>query len=361
LLAGGQTTNCNYYEGVFAIIPNQDMMIYPFPAEKITMRMRQVLKTENRDIDDLFVYMLEASGKMIRPRLVYLTASLYSHNPEVVRDMAVAVELIHLASLVHDDVIDNALVRRGKESINSRWGNKVSVLSGDYLFATAFNLINQHQLEQVMETITQTIKIMCIGEIKQLSMAFKTDISEEDYFEKTYKKTACLFASSCKIGALVSTMPREEVSILEQYGLYLGYAYQIIDDVLDFESDVSLIGKPVGNDLAEGNITLPIIFALNDPVYGAQLKECLSGPCITPVVMSKVLQILKDSGSLKKAVESSKSFIEAGLKLLNGLSSRPGINALRSVSSYLLSNYYQKVSHFSSIQQEANECQLLHH
>ncbi|NLB87834.1 MAG: polyprenyl synthetase family protein, partial [Syntrophomonadaceae bacterium] len=181
--------------------------------------MKQVLITDSPQINNVLSYLLQTNGKMLRPRLVHLAASLYPHDKNVVNDVAVAVELIHLASLIHDDIIDHAQTRRGKQSLNSVWGNEISVLTGDYLFATAFNLINRHNLPLILKNITETIQIMCSGEIKQLTMLYNYNISEQDYYDKTYRKTACLFASSCKVGALAGQMSTYEVSILEQYGL----------------------------------------------------------------------------------------------------------------------------------------------
>jgi len=226
--------------------------------------MREVLQCNNPEIENILDYLLESSGKMLRPRLVFLSASMNPHDPLLITDIAVAIELVHMASLIHDDVIDQSNLRRGRESINSRWGNQASVLTGDYLFAAAYSLINRHQQQQIIDLLSSTIQIMCAGEIKQLSLAYKLDISQEEYLEKTYGKTACLFAFCCKVGALASSMPEEGIHALENFGLCLGYAYQIIDDLLDFLSDSSKLGKPCGNDLLKGNITLPIIYLLQD-------------------------------------------------------------------------------------------------
>lgn len=167
--------------------------MYPFSEELIINRIKEVLITGNNEIDKVFTYILESNGKMLRPRLIFLTASLYNHKPEVVKDIAVAVELIHLASLIHDDVIDKSLKRRGRDSVNAVWNNQVSVLAGDYLFATAFNLINRYGLPSVLENITETIQTMCAGEINQMALAYNLDINEDDYYLKTYQKLpACL-------------------------------------------------------------------------------------------------------------------------------------------------------------------------
>ena len=330
------------------IVINTDtiaLAFYPFPADSIRSRMKEVLISDNPEIDSILDYLTDNSGKMIRPRLVFITASISANDPVVVTDIAVAVELIHLASLVHDDVIDHSIMRRGRESLNSRWGNHASVLTGDYLFATAFYLINKHGMQDIMENITTTIRIMCAGEIKQMSLAGNLDVTEDQYLEKTYGKTACLFASSCKVGALASSMPPQSVYALEQFGLCLGYAYQIMDDLLDFLSDSTLLGKPVGNDLLEGNITLPVIYALKSKKYGVWLRSLLETPKLTDQQMLRVIEVLTDSNAVESSLHSARQFIARGLDYLNALPASPAHKELQHMANHLLETYYQKLSY----------------
>jgi heptaprenyl diphosphate synthase len=315
-----------------------------FPAEEICTRMREVLLTDNHAIDEIITYMTANSGKMIRPRMVFLAASMAPYDPVMVRDAAVAVELIHMASLVHDDVIDHAMIRRGQESINKRWGNHTSVLTGDYLFATAFNLINQHGMQDILENVTTTIRTMCVGEIKQMSMAGNLHITEEEYLEKNYGKTACLFASSCKVGAMAASLPDDSVYNLEQFGLCLGYAYQIIDDLLDFMSDSEKLGKPVGTDLLEGNITLPVILGLRSTKYGIWLSTLLESGLLTEGLMPQVIAALIDSQAIASSLQTARQFIARGLAHLATLPSGPAIKELEYLAAYLLESYYQKLS-----------------
>ncbi|PKM76343.1 MAG: hypothetical protein CVU90_13095 [Firmicutes bacterium HGW-Firmicutes-15] len=308
--------------------------------------MKEVLRADNPGIDSIIDYLTDSSGKMIRPRMVFLTASMSAHDPLVVRDAAVAVELIHLASLVHDDIIDHAMMRRGRESINRIWGNHASVLTGDYLFASAFNLINMHGMQDIMENVTTTIRIMCIGEIKQMSLVGDLNVTEDEYLEKTYGKTACLFASSCKVGALAGSMPSESVNALEQFGLCLGYAYQILDDLLDFLSESSLLGKPVGNDLLEGNITLPVIYALKSKDYGTWLRSLLENRKLNTHQMAEVIQILIDSKAVEYSLHLARQFMTKGISCLDVLPVSSAIKELRLMASYMLETYYQKLSHY---------------
>lgn len=334
-------------KGWLIISPDQTALtLYPFPAELINQRMREVLACDNPEIDQIIAYLLEGSGKMLRPRLVFLSASMNPHDTLLISDIAVAVELVHMASLIHDDVIDQSDLRRGRESLNSRWGNQASVLTGDYLFAAAYSLINQHKQQQIIDLLSQTIQIMCAGEIKQMSLAHKLDISQEEYLEKSHGKTACLFAFCCKVGALASAMPEEGVKALENFGLCLGYAYQIIDDLLDFLSDSSVLGKPCGSDLLEGNITLPLIYVLQDQHYGPWLKALLSQGRPDAVQMNEIIESMINSRAVDNCLDLSRRFLARGIAGLNILPNSPALKAMIEMAHYLLQDYYHTLNRF---------------
>jgi len=324
---------------------SQAHTIYPFSPDLISNRMKELLTADNAEINKILDYLTQNNGKMIRPRMVFICASMAAHDPVVVRDIAAAVEMIHLASLVHDDVIDHAVIRRGRQSVNSRWGNQASVLTGDYLFASAFNLINKYDMQAVMENVTTTIRIMCAGEIKQMSLVHDLNITEEEYLEKTYGKTACLFASSCKVGAQAAFVPEQHVHALEQYGLCLGYAYQIMDDLLDFLSDSSMVGKPVGSDLIEGNITLPVIYALKSLEYGTWLRTLLEARQLTPRKMPHVIKALINSQAADKSLDLACQFVSQAMGYLDILPYSPAITELQLLAAHMLETYYQQTNH----------------
>jgi heptaprenyl diphosphate synthase len=339
----GKLLGIKDFKGGFTIKADTLAGTVIFPAEKITERLQEVLYCGNSEVDQILSYLLENSGKMLRPRMVYLSGSLYPHDDDSLTDIAAALELIHMASLVHDDIIDNSQLRRGQPSINQRWGNQVGVLTGDFLFASAFNLISRCQQPRIMENVTDTIKIMCSGEIKQMGMLFDLNLSEADYYDKTYRKTACLFASSCKAGAMLSQAPEQEIMMLEQFGLNLGYAYQIIDDVLDFVSDSSLLGKPAASDLRQGNITLPVILALKDSKYGKKLRSLLQSNSGSPRKLKEIQTILEATGALQESVRLSRRYLELGLNLLEEFPLNPVIGEMKRLSRYLLEGYYKKL------------------
>jgi heptaprenyl diphosphate synthase len=314
-MVGDTSHNRIYQKG--SIIIKQETALKPvFPAKLIENRLRQVASTGNPRVDSIINYLLAGSGKMLRPRLVYHTAALSEHDDIVVRDIAVAVELIHLASLVHDDIIDNSLLRRGRESLNAHSGNSASVLAGDFLFASAFQLINRHRQSLVMEDITRTIKVMCSGEIIQMGLAYDVNVGLDEYYDRIYRKTACLFASSCKIGALVSQAESQQIKKLEQFGLCLGYAYQIIDDVMDLVADSALLGKPVGNDLTQGNITLPLILAMKNEQHGPRVRDLLEQRSSIAASLGEIINLVIVSGCIGEAIEHAAAFLERGLEHL---------------------------------------------
>lgn len=329
---------------MFSIYPDVIWDQPSFPAEFLQIRMNEVLNTGNQELDQIISYLLAEPGKMLRPRLVYLASSLYPSDPLIVRDVAVALELIHLASLVHDDVIDHSVMRRGRGSLNSQWGSKASVLVGDYLFAAAFQLINEHNTPAILEKVTRTIQIMCTGEIQQLTSAYQLEMTLPAYLEKIYRKTACLFECCCLVGAFASDMPDEMRDELGSFGTNLGVAYQIIDDVLDFLSTSQRLGKPVGSDLLEGNITLPVIYALQDENIGGLLKNVLANPDDLSHRLTEVLTLLEKGNTFQKALQLAESYLIKAEKALNYLPSHPGRDALKSLSHSLVTDYFHNMA-----------------
>ncbi|NLC51363.1 MAG: polyprenyl synthetase family protein [Firmicutes bacterium] len=264
-------------------------------------------------------YILLGRGKRLRPLLILLAASFYRADREAVLDAAVAVELIHTASLVHDDVIDEAGRRRGKKSLNSCWGNHMAVLVGDFLFARAFRILSKYAHLGLLEKMTDVIGTMCEGELEQADSAFDLEKTEEDYLEQIYKKTGCLLRACCEIGAKLSAMPEGEIELLKEYGLQLGYAFQIVDDIADYISKPDEIGKPVGLDLSRGIITLPLLYILGDDKYGALLKRMLSvaeDRRLSSAALDKVRQMVEEGGGVEYALACAQRRVEEAKKTL---------------------------------------------
>ena len=218
----------------------------------------------HRHLAELIEYSLRSNGKMLRPILTLLSGKFYDYNTDYLLPMGTAVEIMHTATLVHDDAIDSSLVRRGKPTVNKIWGEEQAVLLGDYLFAEAGALTASTGNLRVIKLFAETLKTISSGEISQAFHAFNLEQNREQYFERVAKKTAALFSMSTESGAALSQAPEESIQVLIEYGYHLGIAFQIVDDILDFIGTEEELGKPTGSDLAQGTLTLPSIVILEN-------------------------------------------------------------------------------------------------
>lgn len=209
-------------------------------------------------------YLLLSGGKRIRPLLLLLVSELCHYRGDRRYILAAALEFIHTATLLHDDVIDNSYLRRGYPSANARWGNEVSILVGDFLYAKAMAMALEDNDNRVLQEITQVTMAMTEGQILETLKLWDLTINEEEYYQIISRKTASLFAACCYIGAVIGEASPQQTSALRSFGLNLGIAFQMIDDTLDFAAQEQRLGKPVGRDLREGKITLPLILALRE-------------------------------------------------------------------------------------------------
>ena len=222
-------------------------------------------------INQMSHYIIASGGKRLRPLLLLLSARATNYKGKDHYKMAVVIELIHTATLLHDDVVDESTTRRGQEAANELWGNAPSVLVGDFLYSRAFEIMVEPNSMGIMRILSKTTNQIAEGEVLQLLNIRNTNVSQTEYFNVIQQKTACLFEAACKIGALLSDSSKKTINSVGDFGLHLGNAFQIIDDTLDYESDSQTIGKEVGDDLSEGKITLPIIYAL-EKTSGAENK-----------------------------------------------------------------------------------------
>jgi heptaprenyl diphosphate synthase len=211
------------------------------------------------------MHALSSQGKRLRTGLTLLTGKLGNYRIDKLLLLSVAFEMTHLATLIHDDIIDEAATRRGNPTVNSMWGDKIAILLGDYYFAKTAGLIADIEDARIDHLFSDTVATVCEGTILEMTTSGRADLSVETYFEKIQRKTACLIAACSKGGALLSQASDEQVALLYSYGINLGTAFQIIDDILDYTEDQSTIGKPAGNDLRQGMVTLPLIYALQKP------------------------------------------------------------------------------------------------
>ena len=224
--------------------------------------LKSICQVENTYLSELLEYSLRGGGKRIRPILALLSARSYNYNINTLIPIAMAVELMHLATLVHDDTIDNSPIRWGRPTINKLWGTEQAVLLGDYLFAQAGQLVARTDNLRVIKLLPHTLMIITSGEIAQSHSAFNPEQTWEHYLHRIASKTGALFVLATESGAILSDAPEEGAQIMREYGHNLGIAFQIVDDILDFIGTEEELGKPVGSDLSQGTLTLPAMLLL---------------------------------------------------------------------------------------------------
>lgn len=278
------------------------------PIVPLVKQQLQVILASEGSLQEVLDYLRESNGKMVRPILVSHSHRICGEADETtIIQLATGVELIHMASLVHDDIIDQSNLRRGQPTIQARYGPAVAVLAGDFLFAAAFSLFTRWNQAGVLSLMTDVIRNMCAGEVDQL-VAPKQD--EGFYWNYIHKKTACLLGAACKVGAMVSSLPTvENMDKMEQFGLNLGYAFQLVDDILDFTGDSKILGKMQGSDFQQGIWTLPIIRGVNRMVIPSDWRVSLSQP--------ELNQLLTDSGVLDEVYQEACTYSLQAIELLS--------------------------------------------
>ncbi|HEY7884048.1 MAG TPA: polyprenyl synthetase family protein [Cellvibrionaceae bacterium] len=213
-------------------------------------------------VENIGHYLIEAGGKRLRPLLVVLTAKALGYSGKQHLDLAAIIEFIHTATLLHDDVVDTSTLRRGRPTANAEWGNAPSVLVGDFLYSRAFQMMVAIGNMDIMTILSDTTNTIAEGEVQQLVNARDPSLSEANYLEVIDKKTAILFSAACEVAAILTGCTDSQRQALKRYGMAVGTAFQLVDDALDYEGDAEALGKNVGDDLAEGKPTLPLIYAM---------------------------------------------------------------------------------------------------
>ncbi len=266
------------------------------------------LKTHVPLISEVGRHILLSGGKRVRPLLFLLSARLCGCQGNNLADFSTIFEYLHAATLLHDDVVDAASVRRGRATANTIWGNQAVILVGDFLLSKALSLAVTTDRLKVLKVLAQTTTQMAEGEILQLLHARNLELNEAEYFEVTIRKTAILMAAACQIGAILGQATPDQEEALAQFGLNLGITFQVVDDILDFIGDEREMGKPIGNDLKEGRVTLPVIHALSqaDARDQARLRE-MAGTLTTEMI-PELMGLLDKYGSLDYARDTARRY-----------------------------------------------------
>ncbi len=300
--------------------------------EKFNELFKQSLKSKVGLVDMVAKYIIRQKGKKIRPLLVLLSAKIAGGISERTYRGAVLVELLHTATLVHDDVVDNAEKRRGMWSINKVFKNKIAVLMGDYLLSRGLMIAVDGKDFDFLGVITNTVKRMSEGELLQIQKTRKLDIDEETYFKVISDKTASLLETCCHIGALSGTNNKEYHEAMRKFGLNMGMAFQIRDDILDYEGSTAMIGKPVGGDIKEKKITLPLIYSLDQVSDGqaSAIRKIIKNGRKKENV-KQVIEFVREHKGINYAIETARGYTDKAreaLKVLPDSQSKLALEAL---------------------------------
>jgi len=306
--------------------------------ERTEEELLRVVAADGDFLTEISSHLIKAGGKRVRPGFAMASAAVLDPSGSAASINVVrggcAVELVHIGSLYHDDVMDDATTRRSVASVNAEWGNLRAILAGDYLLGRASELAAALGTE-VAGLLATTITRLCDGQIQELQSQFDPDRSVEAYERSITGKTASLLGTACRIGALVGELPRPVVEALTEFGLAYGMAFQIVDDILDIVATDQQAGKPTGNDLIEGIYTLPVIHALDDPAVGEELRTLLT-PEITTEQRDHAHDLIQRTTGVHVALDVAQSFADKAAGTLTDLPDTPGAMALRAASDDLI-------------------------
>jgi octaprenyl-diphosphate synthase len=292
-------------------------------------------------IPTLARHLIASGGKRLRPSLTLACTKLFGYEGERHVRLAAAVEFIHTATLLHDDVVDESHLRRGSETANDVWGNKASVLVGDFLLSRAFQLMVADGNLRVLQILSDASAIIAQGEVLQLSIANNPEITEEQYFEIITTKTAALFAAACELGPVVADRP-EHAEALRRFGLNLGIAFQIMDDALDYAADQSRLGKTVGDDFHEGKVTLPVLIAYRDGNEEEKTfwRRTLQDKMQHEGDLKHAIGLLAHHGAIERAIARAEEYCDEARRRLGPLSPSPIKNALLETVDFCIERAY---------------------
>ncbi|MGN1402395.1 MAG: heptaprenyl diphosphate synthase component II [Bacillus sp. (in: firmicutes)] len=284
-------------------------------------------------LQEAATHLLQAGGKRIRPIMLCLAAKFGDYDIHVVKKAAVALELIHMASLVHDDVIDDASLRRGAPTIQALWDNRTAMYTGDYIFARSFELMTDINVPEAHQLLAHTIVEVCLGEIEQIRDKYIFSQNLRTYFRRIRRKTALLIATSCQLGGMVAGADPSVHRKLFKFGYYVGMSYQVMDDILDFTGSESVLGKPAGGDLRQGNITIPVLYAMEDARLRKQIQSVHQG--MSDAEIKPIIESINASGAIEKSLEISDRFMQKAFCQLEGLPNCKARKSFYEIAKYI--------------------------
>ena len=304
--------------------------------EVVEERLHQAVEVEDSQLREILRYILGSGGKRIRPALVVLASKFHDSDMEQVLPLAAAVELLHTATLVHDDLLDGSVLRRGNPTLNANLGTGVAILMGDYLFARAADLAAATDSVPVVSIFARALMTICSGELKQVFDQGRSRRTKEDYYQSTYSKTASLFAASTEAGAVLSGASPPAVQALRDYGHNLGMAFQIVDDILDFTGDENELGKPIGSDLRQGTITLPLLLFLETHPEVDVLPSIFEEEQGREERIQSLVDMVSGSSAIGSAREAAERFTVESKEAIQNLSPNEYRQVMLDLADYLL-------------------------
>jgi geranylgeranyl pyrophosphate synthase len=318
-------------------IDEQTSAIYApvqLPLHQVEKKLRSLTSAGIPDLQPLLDYVLNSGGKRVRPAITLLASGFYPHDPAKPVIMAAAVEMLHLATLIHDDTVDDSDLRRGKATVSNLWGKHVAVLFGDYVFAASATFVCDTQNVRVIRRFSETIMELASGEIIEYFHCYNPRQARELYQDRIYRKTASLFRTAAETGAILGGAPEPQVQALRDYGYNIGMAFQMVDDLLDVQGDESELGKPVGNDLLQGVLTLPSIMLLerypeNNPIEALFQDRSQNGK------LQQALDMINSSGIIADCYAVIREYCANAARALDVLPDCASRRSLLDLTNYI--------------------------
>ncbi len=305
--------------------------------EEVESELTHLTRSTSPLIHSINQYLHESGGKRLRPAVLLLCSKLCGYEGKAVVRLGAVVELIHVATLVHDDIIDNAEIRRGRASVNAQWDNQITVLMGDWLYMTAFQLALKLRNFRVLDILIDITRNMVEGELLQLERQWKLDVSADEHVEICFRKTARLFEGCGRLAAVIAEAGAEAEERLAEYGRFLGMTFQLTDDLLDYTSNTAILGKPVLKDLQEGKVTLPIIHLLERaaPPDRAFVQEVVQQRGFTSENKRKIIRLVNEYGTLDELRTLAGSYAQQARESLVGFDHGSYRDTLQRLPTYI--------------------------
>ena len=301
----------------------------------VEARMREQANGHHPDLEMALQHLLSAGGKRVRPTVAILVGGMLGAPQDHLVTLAAAVELLHTATLVHDDVIDGSLLRRGSPTLNARWSPGATILTGDFIFARAAKLAAETESIDVMKLFAKTLSTIVNGEITQMFIS-KGLISREDYYRRIYAKTASLFELSTIAPVFLSGGDEEMIDRMQRFGYEVGMAFQVVDDVLDFTSDQTELGKPVANDLRQGLVTLPALYYLEKHPDEPVIQKVVEDRIVSEDSLMQVVHAIRESGAIQDAMAEARQYVGRALEALGDMPETPQRQALEDLARFVV-------------------------